>query len=90
MHCDTQLEVGDIVTVHPAFGRHGKLVVTSALEWEVLSWNLSPHCESGEMFCIKPLPSGANLLLDKNWLTYVCRPAKLEIPLIDFDDDIPF
>lgn len=90
MHCDTQLEVGDIVTVHPAYGKHGKLFVTSALEWEVLSWNLSTHCESGEMFCIKPLPSGANLLLDKNWLTFLARPPKRVIPFIDFDDDIPF
>ena len=90
MHCDTELKVGDIVTVHTCYGRHGKLVVTSALEWEVLAWNLSTSCESGELICIKPLPSGANLILDRNWLTFVRKPPVTGPPLIDFDDDIPF
>ena len=91
MHCDARLEAGDIVTVHPAFGRHGKLVVTSALKWEVLHWNLSGMCESGEMVCIKPLPSGANVLLDRNWLTLdTKRIISVGPPLLDFDDDIPF
>ena len=55
--------------------------------------------ESGEMFAIKPLPHGANLILDRNWLTFVSRPAPTSnhgYPLTHtadgfiIDDDIPF
>lgn len=85
------------MTVDNAYGRHGKLVVTSALQWEVLAWNFSMGCESGELICIKPLPSGANLILDRNWLTFVSRPYNqqgynLGMTADGFiiDDDIPF
>lgn len=90
MHCDTRLEVRDIVTVHSSYGKHGRLVVTAALQWEVIAWNFSLSTESGEYVCIKPLPDGANLFLDRNWLTFVSRPPPVYAPLIDFDDDIPF
>ena len=90
MKCDKRLEVDDIVTVHPAFGRHGKLVITSHLHFKVLAWNFSMCTESGETVCIKPIPDGANLILDRNWLTFVSRPLKFNEPCNDFDDDIPF
>mgnify|MGYP003649630921 CR=1 FL=1 len=90
MHCDTQLQQDDIVTVHSAYGKHGKLVVTSHLTWRVIAWNLSMYTESGETVCIKPIPDGPNLILDRNWLTFVSRPFKFNEPIADFDDDIPF